>query len=280
VYSQFDIVAPEQLFSNSHIAINCTFKDENDTPVTITSPEFHLYLGTSTGGTDVTSTVQILRPVQPDPGQQTGNYIVTFMSTNLAAGEYYALFTGMRGAEELAFGSPLTIRAVDQIQVCIDMLLGSLKGKYNMMVPNQYYTFDPRKRQWTDGECYQALELAVMDINNCPPLLSSPFTVSTCPVLNYMIMGAQIYLLGMVEGLDVVNYFDITTPIKVNLYRGDKIQGYMAFIRESYQKAIEIWKQNYAFNNEWVEQTLLMQRVPIRISRPVSDELYFHRIAW
>jgi len=279
MYQISEIQKPlEPLFDSSHITIYCNF-DINGTPTDVIDPEFHLYAGTSSGDPEVTE-ISVLKPVQKDPGQLTGRYVVTFLSNRISAGTYFAVFKGTVDDEEVVVTNELTFNTVSRTQSLIEMLLGSLKGKYNLIVPNNYLAFDPRARQWTDGECYDCLSRAVQDVNTVPPILNTIYTLESCPCTNFMILGAQIYALLAVSALEAVNYFDISTPIRVSMYRGDKVQSVASFIKDMYQEPLRRWKDQQWLNQSDMELALVMNRVPLRIVRPISEELWMHSLSW
>lgn len=283
MYQRFSIDAPEIVYSTSHVAMTCLFTD-NGTPIDVDSPSFKIYSGTTTGGTDITSQITILRPMQKDPSNVAGKYLVTFLSGQLGEGDYLAVMTGTTDNSQIVATGQLSFHTVSRIQWLIETLLSSLKGKYNLMVPDNLVVIDPRSRSWSDGECYTFLRRALDDVNMMPPLLATPFEFDKAnwpeELVNFLIMGGQLYAMFASASLEAQNYFDIQVPIKVNLYRGDKFRDLMTFIKDMYQKNLEMWKQNYWFNYDAEELALVMNRVPIRITRPISDELYMHKLGW
>lgn len=283
MYSKFDITNPEIVYSDSHVAITCYFY-ASGTPVDVTSPTFALYAGTTTGDPDVTSYLTVLRPIQKDPSNLAGKYLITFLTKDITAGSYLAVMTGVYGSETITATATLTFQTVTRQQWMIETLLSSLKGKYNLLIPDNLLVIDPRSRTWSDGECYSFLNRALFDVNAAPPLLSINFSFDNgdwpIEINNLLLAGAQIHALFAAGSLDAQNYFDIQVPIKVSLYRGDKFVQLMTFLRDAYQKGIIEWKQQYWFNNDAEEMVLVMSRVPIRITRPISDELNFHKMGW
>jgi hypothetical protein len=282
MYSKFDTTNPEIVYSDSHVAITCYFY-ASGTPVDVTSPTFALYAGSTTGDPDVTSYLTILRPIQKDPSNLAGKYLITFLTKTISAGSYLAVMKGTYGSEEVTATSTLTFQTISRQQWMIETLLSSLKGKYNLLIPDNLLVIDPRSRTWSDGECYTFLARAMMDVNATPPLLSANFSFDSgdwpVEINNLLFTGAQIYALFAAASLDAQNYFDIQVPIKVSLYRGDKFVQLMTFLRDSYQKSITGWKEQ-AWFAETEEMVLVMGRVPIRIARPISDELNFHKLGF
>ena len=280
MFSTFELQAPDLIYSDSHISIRCTFED-GGTPVDISSPTFRLYQGTVTGDPEVTSEVTFLKSAQKDETGQAGHYIVTFLSENLRAGTYLGVFTGTSGTEEIVNSSILTLESINRVQFMINMIRSSLKGRYNLLVPNNLMTIDARSRTWEDGEVYDCLYRSVQDLNTVPPLLDVVFTVQNYPEIanNFVVMGAQIYALLMAGGLEAQNYFQANTPINLNLFRGDKFLELMRACREMYLEPMKAWKLQFWFDNI-EEQLLVMRRVPIRVVRPMSDEVGFHRISY
>ena len=280
MYSVLDVQSPELIYSDSHITLTCTFTDDS-TPVDVESPEFHLYAGTVSGDPEVVSDITILKPVQKSPENQAGQYVVTFLSKALAAGTYLALFKGTVDGRELVFTSNLELKAIARVQWFIELVLGSLRGKYNLLVPNNLMTIDPRKRNWQDGEIYDCLIRAVSDFNSLPPVLDTVYDLEGFPVEanNLLVLGAQIYALFAAASLEAQNFFTVNTPINLNLFRGTEFKELMRFVRESYLIPMKEFKTQFWFNTIQ-EQVTVMNRVPIRIVRPISDELFMHRLSF
>ena len=289
MYSRTDLSAtrPEICYNDSHVTVTCYF-DASGTPIDVDAPTFSLY-SESVTGTDMTSQLTILRPLQKDPSNTTGKYLTTFLTkdstnNNISPGNYVAKMSGLVGSVEYTATGSLVFHEVSRIQWLIETLLESLKGKYNLLVPDNLMVVDPRARSWGDGECYGFLRRALADINSTPPILTSQFTfdLGDWPeeVVNFLIMGAQLYALFASASLEAQNYFDIQVPIKVNLYRGNEFRNLMTFIRDGYQAAIAAWKTNYWFISDSDEYILIMSRVPIRISRPMSDAIFMHSIMY
>ncbi len=281
MYSVFEIQKPELLYSDSHITLLCVFKDQNGVPIDVINPTFQIYKGEQIDPEkEVTTKVQILKPLQKSPEDLIGHYVVTFLTKELEPGRYLLVCKGYdQNNNEIILQAITDLFEISRTQWLIEMVLSGLKGKYNLLIPNHYLTFDPRKRPWTDGEIYDALIRSLNDINLTPPILDYYFDLETCPATNLLILGGQLYSLIAIDALEGINFFDISTPIHITFYKGDKIRGVYTFIKDMYYTPLREWKQNYWFNTIQ-ERALVMRRVPIRIVRPISDELFFHRLYW
>lgn len=261
------------IYDDSHITMYVTFKSGN-TPVDVSDPTFELK-----DSNDIVKSVTILKPLQKDPDVQAeaGKYLITFLSRGMNAGDYTATFSGTYQSAPITATTTLSLFEQPREQYLIDLLRGSLSGKYNTEVPRNYFTFDPTKKQWKDGELYQCLYRALDAINNVPPL--TYFTLDSVPLVNLLILGGELYAVTDLAILEDTNYFDITIPVKVTLYKGDKLKDMARFLREQWQDPVKAWKDYYNMENTNA-QGIAMKRVPIRLLRPVSDNLFFHSLAW
>lgn len=263
------------IYDDSHVTLYATFM-YSGTPVDVTNPSFTL----KDNDTGQPVSVTLLKPLQKDTDTQNvvGKYIVTFLTTGLSAGKYDAEFSGTYNAQDVNASSTVDLFEQPRTQYLIDLLRGSLGGKYNIHVPRQFMTFDPIANQWSDGALYQALERSLNAINCIPPI--TDFNYDSIPCVNYLIIGAQIYALTDITTLEDVNYFDITIPVKVTLYRGEKFKALLQFLKDQFQQPVFLWKQHWWFENESDSIAVVMKRVPIRLLRPVSDNLFFHSLAY
>jgi len=266
------------IYDESHITIYCTFTD-NGVPIDVNNATFTL----KKNGVDVSlSDYQILRPLQKDNVEETGKYIVTFLSKGLSAGEYTAECSGEKpGGGSVVVTTTLTLFEIPRVQYLIDMLRSILGGKYNLDIPDKYLLFDPRKKKrWEDGLLWKILNYTVERINCYNP--PTEWTLDDIPCTGHLMMGAQLYALTPITVIEDVNFFDITIPYKVNIYKGDKFKELMRIFRDQFEGPLLEWKMNYYLNNMLGDGAVAvtMQRVPVRLLRPISDQLYFHTIGW
>lgn len=277
-YEIFDISADPNaesfLSQENHVTCYCDFA-VSGTPVWVTSPSFKL-LGPLPSSGDATPT--LLRPLQRVDTGEVGVYITTFLTNGIKEGNYTVQFTGNYGSTPLTTLGSMSMRPGDRTQAVIDNLRVALSDKYNSWIPNQYLTFDPQKHRWEDYELYAALKRAVDDINNAIPPTPENFTIGDCPALSLMMLGGQMYALLAKGILEASNFFDITLPVRVTLYKGDKYRDFASFIAQNYYQTLIMWKKG------WVIATMrpkivTMLRVPMRVLRPLSDNLFFHSVA-
>lgn len=260
------------IYDSQHVTLFCQFM-VNNTPVDVQNPVFRLYRD----GVEVNIDSRILKPLQKDNRSELGKYVVTFLSSDLKPGLYSAKFSGVYNGQEVVVEKTLELRAVPRLQHFIDTLRGLMMAKYNLDIPRRYLTFDPTKKQWEDGDLYEALLLSLNKINEIVPITYWTFDDIPCP--GHLLLGAQIYALTEVRTLEELNYFSITIPTKVDLYKGDKLAGLMSFISQQFYEPVAEFKRNW-YINEVEPEAIVMSRVPIRILRPVSDELFFHTLMY
>jgi hypothetical protein len=259
------------IYDDSHITIYCTYEFGN-TPVDVVNPVFKL----TRGGVEV-SDVRLLKHLQKDNKEQVGKYIVTFLSNDLDEATYLAEFTGTYNGNNISVKETLELKEIDRVQHLIELLRSLLNGRYNLDVPHRYLTFDPTIKQWEDGELHTCLKMACYRINDVTP--STDFNLDSIPCINYLMLGAQIYALTEVDVLEELNFFGITVPVKVDLYKGDKLRALASFIQTQFEKPLELWKDEWYLNNTNI-QAVTMHRTPIRLLRPISDQIYLHSVAW
>lgn len=279
-YQEIDASEVKSLiYDDSHVAVYVTFKS-GTTPVDVTNPSFEVRDGSGN-----LMPITVLKPIQKDTEfnekhntQEVGRYLITFLSRGLTAGDYIASFSGTFQSATVSGSTILTLFEQPRTQYLIDLLRGSLSGKYNTEVPRNYFTFDPTKKQWRDGELYQSLFRSLNAINTMPPITN--FTFDDIPCINSLILGGELYAVTDLAILEDTNYFDITIPVKVILYKGDKMKDLARFLKEQWQDPLKEWKFNWFLENESAPQGVVMKRVPIRLVRPVSDSLFFHSLAW
>ena len=264
------------IYDDTHITLYVTFT-YNSVPVDVSSPSFILK---NSQGQSVGAGIKLLKPLQKDPNVSNtiGKYIVTFLSSGLTSGNYTAEFTGTYETHPISSTTALTLFEQPREQYLIDLLRGSIGGKYNAEVPNQYYTIDPSVQQWSDGRLYIALLRSLNAINSIPP--GTEFTFDDIPCINYLIVGGQLYALTALATLEDTNYYDITIPVKVTFYKGDKLRALAQFIRDEFQQPVKEWKHHWWMENEAESYSVIMKRTPVRLTRPVSDNLFFHSVAW
>jgi len=270
-----DLELKSLVYNDQHITIYCHF-DKDGTPVNVDNAQFTLWKNGKELGL---SEYDLLRPLQKDNTVEVGKYIVTFLSEGLTAGTYSAKMVGSYAGSDITVTETLTLFEQPRVQYLIDVLKSLLNGKYNLDIPNKYVTFDPTKKLWQDGELFVALKQGVERINSVNP--PTDWTLDDVPTVHYTMVQAQILCLVEKSTLDAINYFDISVPYRVQMYRGDKFLDVGRFLEQQFQ-SLAAWKLTYYINNEIGDGAIAitMKRTPIRLVRPISDNMYFHSTAW
>ena len=94
--------------------------------------------------------------------------------------------------------------------------------------------------------------------------------LATCPAVSFLLKGGMVYALlgrGLVE---VYNYYDTNAPVKVNLYKGDKLNNFMQWVYNDYIKRVETWKKAYAIYESSTPKALVLTKLPFTVVRPLS----------
>jgi hypothetical protein len=226
------------------------------------------------GGSVVTPTY-ILKYLQPLDNQAVGNYHATFLTEGLSEGEYTITLSGTYGATTLTDTATLKLKSVLQTEYLIDLVRISLGDYRNLAIPRKYVTFPSDNRVWADGELYNFLLCAVNDVNNAVPITPDEFTTESCPITSLIVMGAQIYALNAVSAIETANFFDFSAgTTRVSMYKGDKYYQLASFIEKNYLSRIQAWKKYWSWQRV-NSRVLNMSKTPTRISRPISDNLFY-----
>jgi len=257
---------------NSHVTLRCSFElsgagcwadtvsfvlhDSGDNPVT------NLYL---------------LRQAQEYDPEETGEYITTFLTNGLVKGDYTAKWTFSYGGTDYEVEGAFSLIVTEVEQYLIDQLRTLLGYNFKTEIPSRYLVFEPTDK-WSDGELYNCLKLALDDINYYPPILDTNFELSSIPCQSILLKGAMIYALMSMTTFEVSQYFRVSEPIGVDLYKGDK---YQSLLRELFNmfflELLKKWKLNYA--QLTVEPIMIRRmRIPYRVLRPLSMNLHFHSV--
>lgn len=133
----------------------------------------------------------------------------------------------------------------------------------------RYLIRKPWEVEWQNEELYTYLMTALSDINNAVPTDLS-WDLATCPAVSFLLKGGMVYALlgrGLVE---VYNYYDTNAPVKVNLYKGDKLNNFMQWVYNDYIKRVETWKKAYAIYESSTPKALVLTKLPFTVVRPLS----------
>lgn len=262
---------PPVVFEDSHITVRGVFKYQ-DVPVDVDNPQASLYKEGEAGSKEY----YILRPIQKENPEVVGQYIMTFLTNGLSPGKYRVVFEGTFR------GSPLTLEFYFDLvekkreQWFIDSLRAALLDKYNLDIPRKYFLYPPEIQYWEDGELYAALCRAVSDLNETIPVTVN-FTLNNVPITSLILLGGQLWALMSKGILERVNYFEISTDLRVSVYRGDKYTEFLNWIRDNYFKKLEEWKKDYVLRTTRYK-LLILTRVPRLVLAPISMEPRFHSL--
>jgi len=248
-------------YEESHVTLYCQFLVDN-TPVYVENPTFELRYNSNP-----VSNLYLLTPLHRSEDKE-GYYKVTFLTNGLQEGDYEVYFSGIYEGNLLEITGNLTLKKTPRVQYLIDMLHTSLGATYDLKVPKQYLIYDPNKHFWEDGKLYSFLQLALQDINAMPPL-STGFTLEDVPITNYLIMGAQIYAIMSIVAMEIGAYFDVSVPIRINLYKGDKWENLARFYENRYLENLRKWKRYYTFITTR-PGAITSLRIPYRVLRPLT----------
>lgn len=133
----------------------------------------------------------------------------------------------------------------------------------------RYLIRKPWEVEWQNEELYTYLMTALSDINNAVPTDLS-WDLATCPAVSFLLKGGMVYALlgrGLVE---VYNYYDTNAPVKVTLYKGDKLNNFMQWVYNDYTKRVETWKKAYAIYESSTPKALVLTKLPFTVVRPLS----------
>ena len=247
-------------YEESHVTLYCQFLVDN-TPVYVENPTFELRYNSNP-----VSNLYLLTSLHRSEDKE-GYYKVTFLTNGLQEGDYEVYFSGIYEGNLLEITGSLTLKKTPRVQYLIDMLHTSLGATYDLKVPKQYLIYDPNKHFWEDGKLYSFLQLALKDINAMPPL-STGFTLEDVPITNYLIMGAQIYAIMSIVAMEIGAYFDVSVPIRINLYKGDKWENLARFYENRYLENLRKWKRYYTFITTR-PGAITSLRIPYRVLRPL-----------
>lgn len=257
---------------SSHVTLRCSF-EVSGAGCWADDVSFALYDSDDNLITDL----YLLRDVQQYDPEETGEYITTFLTNGLTEGDYTAKWTFSYGGHTDDLEGPFTLKETKKEQYLVDQLRTLLGHHFKAEIPSRYLVFDPTK-EWTDGELYNALALALSDINYHPPLTSTMFTLATIPCVSILLKGAMVYALMSMSTFEISQYFRVNEPIGVDLYKGDKFQAMMSKLYDSmFLDVMKKWKLNYV---QLLTQPVYIRRmrIPYRVLRPMSLNLNFHSL--
>lgn len=254
-------------FKDQHVEVIVEFK-YNGVPVDVANPEFKVY---NSANQEVP--VYILKPLQPSDPPVVGCYHATFMVTNLTQGDYFFVARGFYNNNEIVVNGSFKLVEVPRRQWFIDTLRGILADKYQIEVPWEFWTHDPTKREWRDGQLNDYLEQAVRYINVLPPA-TVQWVLETVPCSSLVLLGAQIFALLSKDIMEVHNYFDYSTPVKVSVYRGREYRSIYQWIEKMFTEPAKRFKVSYVLNT-MRPKAIVFPRIAFRVMRPLSMVLHF-----
>jgi hypothetical protein len=163
------------------------------------------------------------------------------------------------------------------IQWYIDELRMSL-GDYvmiNKFLPNRNYIKPAEVDVWKDEELYTFLNLALQDINNAaPPTIRFHFADAYLPV-NLLIYGAMVRALLAAGLLEVYNFYETNAPIRVTVYKGDKLKDFANWVNSMYLEPLKEWKRNFAYYTAR-PKVMVLTKMPFRVIRPLNMLFGYH----
>lgn len=142
-------------------------------------------------------------------------------------------------------------------------------------VPSRFYIRDANYQLWTDEELKKFLDLALLDINNTHPVnIKFSYNHPGLPI-NFLIYGAMVRALTAFGLIEVYNWYDTTAPVKVSLYKGDKLKDFATWVQQSYLKPLEEYKKSFAYYTTR-SKILVLTKMPFRVIRPLSMLFGYH----
>jgi hypothetical protein len=145
----------------------------------------------------------------------------------------------------------------------------------NKFLPNRNYIKPAEVDVWKDEELYTFLNLALQDINNAaPPTIRFHFADAYLPV-NLLIYGAMVRALLAAGLLEVYNFYDTNAPIRVTVYKGDKLKDFANWVNSMYLDPLKEWKRNFAYYTAR-PKIMVLTKMPFRVIRPLNMLFGYH----
>jgi len=251
---------------DQHVEVIVEFK-YNGTPVDVENPEFTV----TKNGNPVT--LYVLKPLQKTDPPEPGKYHTTFLTTGLQAGSYVFEAKGTYQGQDITVNGRFELREVPRVQWFIDTLRTYLSDRANIEVPWEFITRDPTKTEWRDGQLYDYLQMAVSEINAMPPA-TTHFTLENIPASAVVLKGAMLYALFGKDVMEVHNYFDYSTPVRVSLYRGREYARLWQYMDKAFYQPAMQFKKSWVLNST-APHGIVWPRIAFRVMRPLSMVLHF-----
>lgn len=251
---------------DQHVEVIVEFRKDG-VSVDVASPQFNIYKG----GEAVS--FYILKPLSKVDPPVVGKYHATFLTTGLNPGEYTFEAKGLYQNDWIVVTGSFTLYEVPRTQWFIDTLRSILADKQQIEVPWEFWTHDPTKKEWRDGQLYDCLIQSLGFINTLPPS-TIQWSLENVPCSSLVLLGAQIYALVMKDIMEVHNYFDYSAPVKVNLYRGREYRSIYNWIEKMFVEQARKFKISYSLNT-MRPRAIVFPRIAFRVMRPMSMVLYF-----
>lgn len=216
----------------------------------------------------------LLKDTQPSERETEGEYITTFLTNGLKKGKYTVKWTFDYNSQEYYVSGDFELIETVREQYFIDQLKTMLGKNFGSNIPTRYLMFDPTTQKWSDGELFMALKMALSDINISYPILETQWTLGVVPCEALLLRGAEFYALMSIVNFEIAQKFSVGVPLNVDLYKGDKYDSMMRYMRDQFVKPLLDWKKNYALLNV-IPVMISRLRIPYRILRPLSMTLHF-----
>lgn len=255
-----------QYFKDQHVEVIVEFRF-NGVPVNVDNPNFEVLKG----GNPVF--LYILRPLTLVDPPVIGKYHATFMTTGLEAGDYQFRAIGYYQGNELVVEGSFKLVEIPRRQWFIDTLRGILADKQQIEVPWEFWTHDPTRKEWRDGQLNDFLEASVNYISSLPPA-TVQWRLENIPCSSLVLLGAQIYALLTKDIMEVHNYFDYSTPVRVSVYRGREYRSIYQWIERMFSKPAMDFKKSWVLNTIR-PRAIVFPRIAFRVLRPLSMVLHF-----
>mgnify|MGYP001774099712 CR=1 FL=1 len=185
---------------------------------------------------------------------------------------------GQGGIETEELVQKVEFQTQSLIQWYIDELRVALGDDISLSkyIPTRFYIRDPNVKMWEDEELYKFLQLALLDINNAHPVnIRFSLTNPTLPV-NFLIYGAMIRALTAAGLIEVYNWYDISSgPVKVSLYKGDKLKDFANWLNTFYIEPLSKFKISYAYYTA-PTKIMVLTKMPFRVIRPLTMLYGYH----
>jgi len=145
----------------------------------------------------------------------------------------------------------------------------------NKFLPQRFYIRPKDVNLWEDEELKRFLDIALQDINNAsPPTLRFTYNDPYLPV-NFLIYGAMVRALMAAGLIEVYNWYETNAPIRVVLYKGDKLKDFANWVQSMYLDPLKEWKRHFAYYTAR-PKVMVLTKMPFRVIRPLNMLFGYH----